>query len=312
MRKPKYLSPSAINTFFADRDKYYRVYLAEHKTPRDLQTQPMAIGSALDARVKHYLVKELYDEVPPEFELERIFEDQVEKHNRDWAWEQSKELFKVYDNLGALADLLTDLSTSVIQPRFEFTAYGELQMRNFKVPISGKPDCFFVNEEGARIVVDWKVNGFCSQRGVSPKPGYIKLRPGGNWHRDAQPMRYKGVMINIAQTIDKQWADQLCMYAWVLGEPIGGDFVAQIEQFACAPNQIRVATHRSRIPATYQQDLINRIEMVWDIIQSGHIFRDRSKTDSLEHQFHLEIAAEKAAQMLESGNTKDKAFMEMM
>jgi hypothetical protein len=76
------------------------------------------------------------------------------------------------------------------------------------VPLFGKPDVFFMNAEGAHVVFDWKVNGYCSKSAVSPAPGYKRIRDTWDWregdlsrnsgdaHRDYIPLHHKGVEIN--------------------------------------------------------------------------------------------------------------------
>lgn len=156
----------------------------------------------------------------------------------------------------------------------------------------GKPDLHFKNSQSHDITFDWKVNGFCGKSNTSPKPGYVKLRDGwggnqsrthGMSHKDAFIMAHKGTMINAAATLDKvdrQWADQLTIYAWMLGMEIGSDFIVALDQLACSPSseadrpRIRIAEHRTTVDKDYQHDLYKRAQHVWDVVHSGHIFRD--------------------------------------
>lgn len=324
MRKREYISPSALQLFDRNKEEFYLTYLADHKPARMPQTQPMSIGSALDARVKHFLVKELRGTVPPEFELRKIFEDQVEEHNREWAWLQSEKLFEKYKDSGALTDLLLDLSQSIIEPRFEFTVMGELKIRDLVIPLSGKPDLFFVTENKARIIVDWKVNGYCSKSGVSPKKGYIKLRPGGKVHKDVVIGEKHGIKINMAhfmEEIDRTWADQLAIYAWVLKEPLCSDFIVQIEQFACNPLaghyndpqymvDVRIATHRCLVSPQYQKRLLDRLCICWEAINSDWVFRELSYEDSLKKQAELDERAEMLYKMKTSDDENERYYAE--
>ena len=100
-------------------------------------------------------------------------------------------------------------------------------------------------------------------------------------------MRVRGMMINLAvnlEDVDKTWADQTTLYAWLMGEDIGGDFITGIDQIVCKPGDerpsIRVARHRARVSKGYQQQLWQRIVQVWDTIQSGHIFDDMTREES--------------------------------
>ena len=106
MRKRAYLSPSAVEIFYEDPDRYYTQYLCETQLPRDPQTAPMSIGSAFDAYAKSYLHMVLFgDQGDDRFSLQNLFESQVEPHNRDWAFKHGAYVFDCYKKSGALADL---------------------------------------------------------------------------------------------------------------------------------------------------------------------------------------------------------------
>jgi PD-(D/E)XK nuclease superfamily len=306
MRTPTYLSPSSISKFYEDRKEFYLKYLADIRPPRFPQTRPMSVGSAFDAYIKHHLVQRLRGTVPPEFEFETIFEMQVEEQNRDWAREAGKFAFEAYERSGAIADLMIDLLAASTEPRFEFTVNENvsMEMRVDAVPLLGKPDIYFVSKNGVHMIFDWKVNGFCSKHGASPKAGYVKIRDGWDHsvrkmsrncnqaHKDAHLYDEDGVIINVAkpfEEVDTTWADQLSIYAWLMGEAVGAEFVIGIEQLACkpgAPNQphIRVASHRGCVSPEYQRGLFDRAAQAWKIIQSGHIFDDMSLERSMELQ----------------------------
>ncbi|RLJ04708.1 MAG: hypothetical protein DRP08_01040 [Candidatus Aenigmatarchaeota archaeon] len=293
MRQPKYLSPTSIAQFYADRDEFYLKYLADNRPPRLPQTQPMAIGSSFDAYVKNYLYERLFGvNHDPKFGLQKIFEDQVETHNRAWAWEHGNYVFKCYKESGALSDLILQLEAAQGQPRFEFTVEALIG----GVPLLGKPDVYFVSRQGARIIIDWKVNGYCANRSTSPKKGFINCRDtwvgkqtrGNNMpHKDAQPMLINGMMVNAAgyfEHVDISWTNQLAVYAWLVGEPVGGDFIVGIDQIiskGMPPKpQLRVAQHRAKISALHQEALIKSIQDMWSVIKTGYIFDNVSRDES--------------------------------
>jgi hypothetical protein len=250
----------------------------------------MAVGSAFDAYVKAFLEKCLFGNDL----FEALFEQQVSPHVRDWALVAGKYAFEAYRTSGALIELLVELQEAKDEPVFE----GTVQALVDGVPFLGKPDVFFVNKMGAHVIFDWKVNGYCSNSGVSPKRGYITVRDGWSEgknsrnnkqaHKDAQPLMVDGIMINAAQffeEIDSGWANQLCIYAWTLGERIGSKFVIGIDQLACRPGgaegpKIRVASHRGRASEEYQMYLIQLAKEAWRIITSGHIFDDTTLENS--------------------------------
>lgn len=274
--------------------EFYLKYLADNRPPKIKQTQPMSIGSSFDAYVKAYIVERLFGK-RERFELKTIFEKQVEEHNRDWAWENGRYVFECYKRSGALADLMKELEHASAEPRFEFTV--QLEVRG--VPLLGKPDLWFITEDGLHVLIDWKVNGYCSRRAVSPKKGYLLCSDG--WeagtaprsrshrmpHKDAHPIMVKGFTINAAcflEDVDIRWADQTSIYGWLMGEEIGSKFVTGIDQIVASPSSprplLRIARHRTRVSEAYQQGLWLRVKKVWDTVQSGHIFDDLSREES--------------------------------
>ena len=271
-----------------------------------------SVGSAFDAYVKSYLHEALFGkDNDPRFAFQAIFEAQVEPHNRDWALQAGKQCFEAYKFSGALADLLMLLNTASNAPRFEFDLHGAVDGKREGVTDNiggviflGKPDLHFQNQEKFDIVHDWKVNGFCGRTATSPKKGYLKIRDGwlgdqsrynNTHHKDAQPIRHNGMVINgvhMLEDVDEQWAGQLAVYGWLLGQPVGSDFIVSIDQLACAPGpRIRVAEHRTRISEKFQWDYFAKAQHVWDVVHSDHIFRDLSLEDSQQKCATLDAAA---------------------
>lgn len=302
MRMPEYLSPTSLKTFEENRDEFFLKYLADVRPPRLPQTQPMSVGSAFDAYVKSYLHYNLHGNYGPgdAYSRDVIFEKQVEPHNRDWAREAGQHVFERYKLSGALADLMLELGTAVNAPRFEFDIKGTISSSIGEIPLLGKPDIFFINNEGARVLDDWKVNGYCGNSTTSPKPGYVKVRDG--WrsdegkpsrenhcpHKECWPVKYKGITINpnmYMEKLDVGWADQQAIYAWLLGEEIGSeDLIVGIEQIVAKPGVfkplLRFASHRLKISQAYQFALYERIKLAWEAIKTGHIFTDLSREES--------------------------------
>lgn len=288
MRKPAYYSPSAIKLFFTDRTAYYKAYLADVKYDRTPQTKPMAAGSAFDAFVKSYLAQHFYGEVRPEFDTRVLFEQQVEKPLWDEAWEVGRHLFLRYKDSGALTDIMGELSLAVAEPRFEFSVQGKVT-RTGHTPegftLLGKPDLSFVTKSGRIFVYDWKCNGYYARSKGSPAKGYIKSRDTATkvvrQHKDMVPMSVDGIIINCYHSIDtinEEWADQLTIYSWLLGAPVGSDFLVGIEQLLgqgwdeiTKPNII-VSSIRGTVTPGYQNALYDKIVRMHHIIESGHIF----------------------------------------
>jgi hypothetical protein len=285
MRIPAYLSPTSVKLFYEDIELFYQRYLSDNKLERDPQTQPMAIGSAFDAYVKSYLHERLYGKGADErYVLRTLFEEQVSEAHWDWAWENGKYVFDLYKDTGCLADLMIELGQAVGPPRFEFSIEGEIE----GVPLLGKPDVFFISKSGARVIYDWKVNGYCGKSLTSPMKGYIKLREPGcsvKIHKDAMVINRNGIDINVNMFLEEGnegWADQLSIYGWLLGEQIGSEeLVVGIDQITGPASRLRFATHRLRVSPEYQYALVDSITRAWDIIISGHIFREMSEEESL-------------------------------
>jgi hypothetical protein len=288
MRVPKYLSPTSISIWIKNREEFYLKYLADNRPPRMLQTQPMSIGASFDAYIKSYLYKRLFGKShDPKFDFQNLFEAQVEPHNRDWALKHGKFLFNFYKESGAVADLMDQLLDAESDPNFEIQIEGHVSYSGVvtkweenPVVLLGKPDIQFINKLGAFIIYDWKVNGYCSVSLTSPKKGYIKtygMKASGP-HKDAVLYEADGIIINVAHpmnVIDTAWADQLCIYSWIMGANVGSKFTVGIDQL-CGKGgvdnrfpDIRIASFRNRIDKQYQEDLFTEITDIWDRVHAG-------------------------------------------
>lgn len=306
-RRPEYLSPSALSCFEQDKIEYYRRYVSPVKPPKLLQTAPMSVGSAFDAYVKAYLHEAIYGKNHSEsakYSTEALLKAQVEPQNMEWARDAGKYCFQQYKDSGALADLMLELSSAVDDPRFEFEVKGVIEGtregvsgKKMGVPLLGKPDLRYVNSEGAHVIHDWKVNGFCGKSNTSPMAGYIQCRDQTGYktgaHKDAFLQQYKGLTINTGaylETYNTDWATQLATYGWLLGEPIGKEFVVGVDQLACNGSKrspsghpvIRIAHHRIRISEKFQYEAMARFQILWGILtdEPFYFFRDLSFEES--------------------------------
>ena len=289
MRIPKFLSPSSLSKWECNREEFYLQYLADFRPPRPPQMDYMSIGSAFDAYVKAALHEALFGAgADPQFEFDTIFVQQVEEHNRDWALIHGEHAFERYVLTGSYDELLAALLESRTDPQFEFTVTKEVN----GVPLLGKPDCRYVHKNGAHVILDWKVNGYCSKHGASPYKGYRIIRDGwnlkekkatrgaGGAHKLYEEIEHMDMAVggHFLELASKDWADQLSIYAWMLGEEVGGeDAVVCIDQLACKPGPstfpwVRVANHCCRLSETWQTSLVERLTDCWSTITSGHIF----------------------------------------
>lgn len=324
MRTPLYMSPTSLKAYESNKDEYYVKYLADVKPPRLPQTMPMSVGSAFDAYVKSYLHFALFGNYGENntYAKDTIFEKQVEPANRDWARLAGAHVFERYKQSGALADLMLELGTAINAPRFEFDLLGQVETSVGDVPLMGKPDIYFMNREGGRVIFDWKVNGYCGNSPTSPMRGYVMVRDG--WtalekkqsnnnrsaHKDCYPVPYKGIKINATdkmEDLNAEWAAQLAIYAWLLGEEVGSqDLITGIDQIVGQPSGttmihkkttlapgeliagdfnhqipwLRFASHRVKIGQKFQFELLARLAQAWGAISSGHIFSELNREDN--------------------------------
>jgi hypothetical protein len=299
MRVPKSLSFSSMSLWEKNPEEYYLRYIADHRPPRLLQEPPMAVGSAFDAYVKSALAYALFGKAMSEqFEFGAIFESQVEPQCRDFALKAGKHVWKSYKFCGAYDDLLTLLQFSVEPPRFEFSVEGLIG----EAPFLGKPDLRFVPDLGFgpfHCIFDWKVKGYCSKYGASPSKGYQICLDGyeaakpsrshGKEHAKFLAKDFKGMTVNAGymETCNAEYADQLTLYGWLMGEDVGDESIVlgieeTVAKFMGEGNAplLRYARHRGHVKGEYQQRLFDRVQRCWKAVSSGHIFTDMSREDN--------------------------------
>jgi len=309
IRTPDYLSPTSVAQFHKDREEYYRKYLGA-KMPRMAQTEPMSVGSAFDAYVKNYLavslgMSEATSSGEDSLDLDYLLTHQVEEANREFAYEAGKHCFLTYKRLGACAELMKELESGG-NIKFESTVRATMSTGVEGLPdmtLMGKPDLYFYNKDGELVIIDWKVNGYCSKSGASPRKGFVRMlaSKGGQLvktcHKDAQPMLDGGLILNVAaplDTCDPSWAAQVGIYGWVLNATNGRDprgaIIAGIDQLACKPASggvaIRVASQRSRISLPFQAKLWDDCIECWAAICNGTVV-----SDTVRRRLDLEVAA---------------------
>lgn len=330
MRKRKYLSPSQILKWEKEPEQYYVQYLAETKVARSPQTMPMAVGSAFDAYVKASLQRRFnlpFEAFPFESEeaaLERNIENAI---MRPEAAQIGQRLLQAYKDSGAYGLLCEEAldGNDVNQIRMEVDGTVEL----WGIPFVYKPDFQFISSmktiSGRPLpgIIDWKVNGYCSRSNVSPRGGFISVRDGwkgaphsrGNFapHKNANVVKI-GSRLEINRNDDfyrpsgacDDWCIQLTIYA--LGacknmgiEPGDSPLYVGIDQLACKTIQVdgaseperlpRVAIHRWFVTPHIIATLQERVERMWETINSDHVFRWLSKDDSMRRCDELEKQA---------------------
>lgn len=252
----------------------------------------MAAGSSFDAFVKNRIHIDVFG-VPAtlgsDYDFEKIFESQVEPHCRDEARALGKYLMDIYVSSGAYGELIREILESDLAPQMEFSITGTIN----GVTLTGKPDLRYFTKSGVHVIGDWKVNGAVSKHGVSPVQGYKIVRPKDVSHKKFEALDFRGLTINkhYLEDFSPDWATQLCIYAWVLGEQPGdSEFVVRMEQLACRPPGLRdptlkvqVATHVARISDRFQMDVMRRLMEMNDALSTGHIFTDMTLQESIDN-----------------------------
>jgi len=283
----------------------------------------MCVGSAFDAFIKSDLFEYLLGKNHKDahlFERDKLFEEQVEPHNREFAFKAGLNCFIQYKQSGAYDNLLLELNDAIEEPKFELTLSAEVG----GVPFYGKPDVYFINREGHPVIYDWKVNGYCSKYSPSPTQGWLRLssKPGQH-HKRCKPIRFKGIVINegyletfLGTLSDKKWADQLAVYGWLSGEEVGSEFIVGIDQLVCKNEDpvptVRVAAHRSRVSCAYQKDLFERAKIMWEVVNSEHIFRDVSEEESKDRCSILDQTARARSNLYNDTSEEGLTFKRIM
>jgi hypothetical protein len=341
MRIPHSLSFSAFSLFESDLDEYYLKYLADDRPPKLPQTPPMAVGSAFDAEIKAGLHSAVFGPNSDiNFTFEKLFEDQVEPHNRDFARGPGRICYDAYKLSGAYDDLLKLLLQSIEPPRFETTLEQPLPNG---VPFVGKPDLRFMLQfpgyEPVRVILDFKVKQYCSKSAASPSKGYALCRDGydgvvrkahttkafpqgkqssshASEHKNYMAYDHRGLTINAGhmEHCNDDYAAQVSCYAWQLGETPGDEnFVIWIDELCCKPAEpfplIRVAQHRGRVGKDFQLNLLNRIGKCWESINSGHVFQDMTRE---ENDSRMELLDAMALSLQSDGSSTENWFNEVV
>ena len=288
--------------FEKNPEEFALKYLMSQKPPRIPQAQAMAAGASFDAHVKSKLHKLLCGP-DPAYELDTLFEAQVEIQNRDFAKVAGEHALDCYIKCGAFDDIYNLMQQSEEEPRFEFTVVKTID----GVPLLGKPDMKI--KIGSSIIGDWKVKGYCSKSAPSPAKGYRLCRdcnyPKPTKSHNTPHKEYKPVMngqVEVSQNYlewsDKKYADQMALYGWLMGEPVGDEnTMFFMEELVCKnigdydPPLLRVAHHRARVSHVYQTELLERYKSCWNSIQTGHVFKDMSRDENDERCSILDEAS---------------------
>lgn len=277
LRLPEYISPSALSVFRRpDQTEFFIRYLCMDRPDRPPQTEPMSVGSAFDAYVKW----EISQALGIECDKDALFEEQVEKQHWDFARGAGEVCMEAYKISGALADVLTLLGKAD-DVDMDLVGEGTISVGDGTCVLLGKPDLkFMIN--GNPVMLDWKVNGYCSKSNTSPRRGFMLCRDGwvgkqsrshGTSHKEALVADIAGVRCNVCEPFEDlypEWAMQVAPYGWMCGIPVGQDHPAIIHQLACGPNGIRIAQHAGIIGSAYQNALAAEYCDLWRIVNDPY------------------------------------------
>ena len=315
MRLPPYLSPSQLKLFEQNRELYYLKHLANARIPYEPQMLSPAVGSAFDAWVKSQLVHDLFGTNEPRLEFEALFEAQVEVQHRDIAKPEGFYALLCYRASGGYNQLLELLQQSSQPPKFE----DKLQREIDGVPLLGKPDLYFYLDT-IPVVLDWKVFGYCSKSTTSPAKYFQRcmdcwdqsIAKASKTHGNSHP-GYTGKLFPITEVsgleifdggfeaIDDSWAKQLSFYAWLLGQPVGGErFLLMVDQLTAKPFEphplLRWSHFVGQPSVQFQTQFFDRIKYFWNLITSGYFFDEltpeesKFKCEMLDKQAALDVA----------------------
>jgi hypothetical protein len=141
------------------------------------------------------------------------------------------------------------------------------------------------------------------------RDGYVATKQSkshGTQHTNYMAYNHRGLTINVGymEYCHAEYADQLCLYGWLLGEKAGDEnVVCMIEEIVAKPVPppskdapkppplLRVANHRARVKADYQQKLQDRVGRCWNAITTGDIFPDMTHEENVSRCEVLEDMA---------------------
>lgn len=268
VRRPKYISPSALWLYEKDPLAYYFQYLGppELKPKRDPQTEPMAVGSAFDYMVKAYLAARLGQR----FNLK--IEESVEKQHLNASGPVmvlAAQLFQTY-MLSPASEQILEAGLSSVETAYArdlepvHIGYGE-------VPIHGKPDAAF-NEDGIVRILDWKVTGALCKNPASPHAGYKHL-----WTEDNKDVGPHKRWAECLGSLNSYWATQLTIYGWLLGRLVGEPIHVAIDQIVVRGDKPPViAQIRTTVTRDFTVSVMARIQDLWDKILAEEVVDEMS------------------------------------
>ena len=257
IRDLPYFSPTSFLESEECEYGFYLTRMSEYVFPRLQQTEAMAIGCAFDSFAKAELAYVLGKKNKKKNLLATLLQS-VEDHNKHII-PLGNQLFEKYYEYGCFDNLIQEGMEDIELVIHKNIAGVEGTLGEVK--LFGKPDATLVG----RIPLDWKVSGFGSAAGQSPKQGYFRCLSAPRVDKGVHP-KY-GLPL---ETIDIRWATQLVFYNWMLGNDTL-DMSGRIEQCAIRPTATVFASYRAKISPEFIT--ITRLKLTdrWNRFRNGEI-----------------------------------------
>jgi len=289
------LSPTALLQFESDPEEFFIQRVAKLNVKKFEQSLPMAIGAAFDDLVKKSIGERfnLTDISGSAVEMSGNFKGiiQGKAYDDDYktvAYDCGQRILDEYTQLGLLSSIFDlikcDPSEIVMEEWVKQT-----------IEVSGKPNMSIIGKPDLLLpgfVLDWKVNGYCSQ--ASPMRGYVnvksldRFRGLGRPHKDAICLytEANGQRIMVSDIVDEKWALQVATYNRFL------PCIGAIDQVCGHKTKgLRFAQHRFSITQSMCDDYLKRYQVAWDAMHSDNFFTYCGYTDDQAREVESSIRA---------------------
>lgn len=250
----EYISPSSLALWQRSPSDYYCKYVSPNRFKVHETSDAMTLGTEFDLLVKAELSRDI---LGVEVDVGVVGQD-------------AKRVFYMYKKY-AYNDLVMDLEDA-LDVKFEFSVKTWVE----GVCFWGIPDMYYINSSGHAVILDFKVNGYYSANRVYPKRGWLRKTHEGLTNEPT--VMHNGTLITLGY-LNKVWEQQLCIYGWVTGEPVGSDFICAIDQLCFHNGDLIVGQHRALIRD--QASIMLDCKKLWECNVSGDYGVDREKLDRM-------------------------------
>jgi len=265
-RLPSFISPSALMQAQTQPNTFFLTRLLNDRDPREPQSLAASVGSAFDYYIKVELMQEKFKH---KADLLPQLKNGIENNNVE-AHQAGKRALNFYKMGAYNIDEIHDV---------EIHTNGSVE----GVPLYGMLDASTWDEEyDMECPFDWKVSGYTSKSGISPKPGYYRLWD-GNRPKTSHKKYYKDMPFDI---IDPKWALQLCTYGWITGVPLGTEFPGFIDMLSWRKTKVRTSKYRGIITEEFQENTAREYVRLWKELQDGTFIDRLASPSDIEFVWH--------------------------